>query len=79
MSRSLMTSLLISEAKPDSSSASTVEDKCLPILSAAKNMYLALANVFWYSGDICFINCASFAICAISLVSISFLGYFNSS
>src|SRR5919106_3892512 len=40
ISRSEITSLLISEARPDSSCAITVEDKCRPVLSAEKNMYL---------------------------------------
>ena len=29
----------MSEARPESNSTKTVDDKCLPMLSAAKNMY----------------------------------------
>jgi hypothetical protein len=34
----------MSDASPDSSSARTVEDMCLPMLSAAKNMYRGFIN-----------------------------------
>src|SRR6185436_3413394 len=68
-SMSLITSLLMSDARPDSSSASTVDDKCLPILSAAKNMYLGLMYGGIYSGEICFARPASLEIWAITLVS----------
>src|SRR5215207_9860749 len=39
ISKSSITSLLMSEASPDSSSARTVDDRCLPMLSAPR--YLA--------------------------------------
>jgi len=42
---------LMSEARPDSNSVRTVDERCLPILSAAKNMYLGLFISLAYSGS----------------------------
>src|SRR5574338_1048606 len=47
-----ITSLFTSDARPESRSASTVEERCLPILSAAKNMYRGLWYSFAYMGSI---------------------------
>jgi hypothetical protein len=68
----------MSEARPDSNSANTVDDKCLPILSAAKNIYRGFLNCSQSSGEIFAIHSLFIAIWLIILVSIIFLGYCNS-
>ena len=49
---SLISNLLMSDARPDSNSTKTVDDRCLPILSAPKNRYLGFLKFCAFSGEI---------------------------